>query len=117
MLLLYEKIYINIVKTFQERDKMENHKTRENMDSYNHLLRFARGVYMPTLTLLNGRLCNGSLKILLFNAYQSHYFGLTPLFSIACIFVLHYCQPPGWDFLAGIIPQIWLRSAVLLVRL
>ena len=50
MLLPYKKIYINIVKTLQERDKMENHKTRENIDSYNHLLLFARGLYMPTAT-------------------------------------------------------------------
>ena len=50
ILLLYEKIYINIVKTFQERDRMENHKTRDNMNSYSHLLWFARGLYMPTAT-------------------------------------------------------------------
>ena len=85
MLLLYENIYINIVKTFQERDKMENHKTCKNMDSYNHLLRFVQGLYRPTATLLNGHLFDGGLKILLFNAYQSYYFGLRPLFSIACI--------------------------------
>ena len=85
MLLLYEKMYINIVKNCQERDKMENYETCENIDSYNHLLRFARGLYMPTATLLNGHLFTGSLKIILFNGYQSHYFRLPPLFSIACI--------------------------------
>ena len=64
---------------------MENHKTRDNMDSYSHLLWFARGLYMSTATLLNGQLFNGGLKILLFNADQSHYFGLPPLFSITRI--------------------------------
>ena len=62
-----------------------NHKTRKNIDSYNHLLWFARGLYMTTATLLNGHLFIGDLKILLFNAYQGHYFGLPPLFSIASI--------------------------------
>ena len=76
---------MNIVKTFQEHDNMENHKTRESMDLYNHLLLFARGLYMPTATLLNGHLFNGGLKILLCNASQGHYFDLPPLFSIACI--------------------------------
>ena len=95
MLLFYEKIYINIVKTFQERDKMEILKTRESMDSYNHLLRYARGLYMPTATLLNGHLFNDGLKILLFNAYQSHYFGLPPLFSIACIKKLNIASFQG----------------------
>ena len=85
MLSLDEKIYINIVKICDERDKMENYKTCENIDSYNHLLRFARESYMPTATLLNGHLLNGGLKIFLLNASQCHYFGLPPLFSIACI--------------------------------
>ena len=67
ILLLYEKIYINLVKTFQESDRMENHKTRDNTDSYSHLLWFARGLYMLTATLLNGQLFNGGLKILLFS--------------------------------------------------
>ena len=40
---------------------------------------------MPTATLLNGQLLNGGLQILLFIAYQSHYFGLPALFSITCI--------------------------------
>ena len=85
MLLLYEKRNINIVKTFQERDRMEKHKTRDNMDLYSHLLWFAQGLYMPTATLLNGQLFNGGLKILLFNAYMSKYYGLLSLFSITCI--------------------------------
>ena len=61
---------------------MENNKTRDNLDSYSHLLWFARGLYMPTAILLNGQLFNGGLKILLFNAYMSKYFGLPSLFSI-----------------------------------
>ena len=39
---------------------------------------------MPTAILLNGQLFNDGLKILLFNAYMSKYFGLS-LFSITCI--------------------------------
>ena len=40
---------------------------------------------MPTATLLNGQLFNGGLKILLFNAYMSKYFGLPSLFNMTCI--------------------------------
>ena len=77
---------------------MLNHKTRDNMDSYSHLLWFARGLYMPTATLLNGQLFNGGLKIRLFKAYMSKYIGLLSLNVSRNMYqATKYCLLPGTE--------------------